>query len=70
MKMRRREIPGFLYATLFISACATVGQSSGSARSTDAYLERLYFGRNIGDTATVSDTELGLKTLASGKMSF
>lgn len=37
----------------FATACATLRPSDGLR---DAHLERLYFGRNIGDSATVSDS--------------
>ena len=36
-----------------ITACATLPRRDGLR---DAHLERLYFGRNIGDTAVVSDS--------------
>src|SRR4051812_7993593 len=36
-----------------VTACASLGRRDGLR---DAHLERLYFGRNIGDTAVVSDT--------------
>lgn len=36
------------------AACATAGHRPVGTRA--AHMERLYFGRNIGDTAMVSDT--------------
>jgi hypothetical protein len=36
-----------------LTACATFGRRDGLR---DAHLERLYFGRNIGDTAVVTDS--------------
>ena len=36
-----------------LAACATFGRQDGLR---DAHLERLYFGRNIGDTAVVTDS--------------
>jgi hypothetical protein len=42
---------GFL--GLALSACASVGHPAGLQ---PAHVERLYFGRNIGDTAVVSDS--------------
>jgi hypothetical protein len=38
---------------VFTTACATAGRPKGLRA---AHVERLYFGRNIGDTATVSDS--------------
>lgn len=38
---------------LTVSACVTLPRSDGLR---DAHLERLYFGRNIGDSAVVSDS--------------
>lgn len=38
---------------LALTGCASLGPRDGLG---DAHLERLYFGRNIGDTATVSDS--------------
>ena len=38
---------------VLVTGCASLGRRDG-LRS--AHLERLYFGRNIGDTAVVSDT--------------
>ena len=40
-------------STLLLGACATVGNPPGLR---PAHVERLYFGRNIGDTAVVSDS--------------
>ena len=40
-------------STVIIAACA---QASHPAGLKAAHVERLYFGRNIGDTATVSDS--------------
>ena len=37
----------------FVVGCASLGRSDGLR---DAHLERLYFGRNIGDTSVVSDS--------------
>ena len=37
----------------FVTGCATLRSRDGLR---DAHLERLYFGRNIGDSATVSDS--------------
>ena len=45
-------VPAALLA-LAISACVTLRPCDGPK---DAHLERLYFGRNIGDTAVVSDS--------------
>lgn len=38
---------------LLLTGCASVGRRDGLRA---AHLERLYFGRNIGDTAVVSDS--------------
>lgn len=38
---------------LLLTGCASLGRRDGLH---DAHLERLYFGRNIGDTAVVSDS--------------
>jgi hypothetical protein len=43
---------------LLVGACATFGGTTSRLRP--AHLERLYFGRNIGDTATVSDSAWGV----------
>jgi hypothetical protein len=43
-----------LLACLTTTACAVANQPSTGLRP--AHMERLYFGRNIGDTATVSDS--------------
>lgn len=39
-------------STIVLSACTSLPHRDGLR---DAHLERLYFGRNIGDTAVVSD---------------
>jgi hypothetical protein len=43
----------WLGVTALFTACATFGRADGLQ---DAHLERLYFGRAIGDTAVVSDS--------------
>ena len=40
-------------AVVLTTACASAGRPKGLRA---AHVERLYFGRNIGDTATVSDS--------------
>jgi hypothetical protein len=42
-----------LLSACSLTACAGLGHPPGLR---PAHVERLYFGRNIGDTATVSDT--------------
>src|ERR1041385_7393480 len=42
-----------LAATALVSGCASLARRDGLR---DAHLERLYFGRNIGDTAVVTDS--------------
>jgi len=42
-----------LVLLLALAGCATLSPRDGLR---DAHLERLYFGRNIGDTAVVSDS--------------
>lgn len=42
-----------LGALFMLSGCATIGRRDGLKA---AHLERLYFGRNIGDSSTVSDS--------------
>jgi hypothetical protein len=44
-------------AALCLTACASAPH--GTARLRPAHMERLYFGRNIGDTAVVSDSAWG-----------
>jgi hypothetical protein len=44
---------GCLTLALVLSSCATIGRRDGLRA---AHLERLYFGRNIGDTSIVSDS--------------
>jgi hypothetical protein len=51
--MRLIRIASFLALTGAIAACAGLPRRDG-LRS--AHLERLYFGRNIGDSAVVSDS--------------
>lgn len=47
------RLPLLVLACLTLGACAGRGHTPGLR---PAHVERLYFGRNIGDTATVSDT--------------
>lgn len=42
-----------LLLAIAVTGCASVGRHDGLR---PAHLERLYFGRNIGDTAVVSDS--------------
>jgi len=51
--MRVAEYMAVVLAAVAMTACATLPRNSGLQ---DAHLERLYFGRNIGDTAVVSDS--------------
>jgi len=46
----RRSAP---FLAIAVSACISLPQRDGLR---DAHLERLYFGRNIGDSAVVSDS--------------
>ena len=46
----RRSAP---FSAIALSACISLPQRDGLR---DAHLERLYFGRNIGDSAVVSDS--------------
>ena len=48
---------GALVSAAVLMGCASLGRSNGGLRP--AHLERLYFGRNIGDTAVVSDSAWG-----------
>lgn len=53
---RRRSIRSVVCPFVLVSvlgACASLPRRDGLH---DAHLERLYFGRNIGDTAVVSDS--------------
>ena len=50
---RLSRIPAIAGAVLALSGCASLRQSDGLR---PAHLERLYFGRNIGDTAFVTDS--------------
>jgi len=53
---RRRYLAGVL-ALIFASACLPGSRSGGmNATLGPSHLERLYFGRNIADTAVVSDS--------------
>src|SRR5262249_15198766 len=49
----RRSVVAALLLTSALTACAAATNPSGLR---PAHVERLYFGRNIGDTATVSDS--------------
>ncbi len=51
--MRLSTVAALVVALAAGTACASMRRGDG-LRS--AHLERLYFGRNIGDTATVSDS--------------
>jgi hypothetical protein len=42
-----------LLVAFLVAGCATLGRGDGLR---DGHLERLYFGRNIGDSAVVSDS--------------
>jgi hypothetical protein len=50
-RMRRGYVGSLIL--LSVSACVSLPRRDGLK---DAHLERLYFGRNIGDTAVVSDS--------------
>ena len=50
--MRSRGVP-YLVVLLSVAGCASLTRRDGLR---DAHLERLYFGRNIGDSAVVSDS--------------
>lgn len=52
VKAIRRGAAG-VFLAVALASCATFGRRDGLR---DAHLERLYFGRNIGDTAVVSDS--------------
>jgi hypothetical protein len=49
----RRSRPLLLAALVSVAACAGRAHPAGLR---PAHVERLYFGRNMGDTATVSDS--------------
>jgi len=51
--MRLPGIAALVFVLAGVAACASLPQGDGLR---DAHLERLYFGRNIGDTAVVSDS--------------
>jgi uncharacterized protein DUF3574 len=51
--MRLPGIAALVFVLAGGAACASLPQGDGLR---DAHLERLYFGRNIGDTAVVSDS--------------
>jgi hypothetical protein len=53
VSVMRRARPLLLAALLSLAACAGRTRPAGLRR---AHVERLYFGRNMGDTATVSDS--------------
>lgn len=51
--MDRLRYTILIASSLLLGACASLPRRDGLR---DAHLERLYFGRNIGDTAVVSDS--------------
>jgi hypothetical protein len=53
MRLPLRSLVAVLCLTASLSGCATFARSDGLR---PAHLERLYFGRNIGDSAVVSDS--------------
>lgn len=48
------RFPTFLAVLLVVFGCAAANRPASGLRP--AHMERLYFGRSIGDTATVSDS--------------
>lgn len=48
-----RKLTAVLAFVPLVVGCASLGRSDGLR---DAHLERLYFGRNIGDTGVVTDS--------------
>ena|SRR5436853_957618 len=50
----RIALSSFLFS---LAACASIGRNDGLK---EGHLERLYFGRNIGDTSVVSDSAWAL----------